>query len=86
MTRQIERCSRAVYRPDPDVPIELVVEFARLNLPLGKIVALGEGDVVTLDRPLAEPVTLRANGKLIAKGELVDVEGEAGVRLVEVYA
>jgi flagellar motor switch protein FliM len=40
------------------------------------------GDTVSLARPLAEPVTLRVGGVEVAKGELVDIEGEMGVRIL----
>ena len=46
---------------------------------------LGVGDVVTLRRGLTSPLDLRVGAKLIGRGELVDVEGEVGVRLLEVY-
>lgn len=66
-----------------DLPVEIVLELARHRLSGVEVLSLGAGDVLTLDRPLAGGIDLRVGGKLIARGELVDVEGEAGVRLVE---
>jgi flagellar motor switch/type III secretory pathway protein FliN len=67
-----------------DLPVEVVVEVGRLHLTGAQVLELGPGDVLTLERPLG-PVELRAGDRLIARGELVDVEGEAGVRLSEVF-
>jgi type III secretion system YscQ/HrcQ family protein len=67
-----------------DLPVEVVVEVGRLQLTGAQVLELGTGDVLTLDRALG-PVELRVGDRLIARGELVDVEGEAGVRLSEVF-
>ena len=55
-----------------DLPVEVVVEVGRLRLTGAQVLELG-------------PVELRVGDRLIARGELVDVEGEAGVRLSEVF-
>jgi type III secretion protein Q len=44
---------------------------------------LGEGDVIALGRRVSEPVLLRIGGAEVARGELVDIEGELGVRIRE---
>jgi len=46
------------------------------------VTSVAVGDTVSLARPLAEPVTLRVGGVEVAKGELVDIEGEMGVRIL----
>lgn len=68
-----------------ELPLEVVVELGRLKLKGAQVLDLGPGDVLTLDRPVISPLDLRVGDRLIAKGELVSVEGEAGVRLIEVY-
>jgi flagellar motor switch protein FliN/FliY len=68
-----------------ELPLEVVVELGRLKLKGAQLLDLGPGDVLTLDRPVMGPIDLRIGDRLIAKGELVSVEGEAGVRLIEVY-
>lgn len=65
-----------------DAPIELVVELARFEMPLGELAALRPGEVLSTGRAIGERVILRAGERLIAQGELVDVEGEIGVRLL----
>lgn len=67
------------------LPLEVVVELGRLKLTGAQVLDLGPGDVLTLDRPVMAPLDLRVGDRLIAKGELVSVEGEAGIRLIEVY-
>lgn len=67
------------------LPVELVVELGRVKLTGAQVLDLEIGDVVALERPLAGLVDLRVGGKLVARGELVNIDGEAGVRLTEVY-
>jgi type III secretion protein Q len=65
-----------------DAPIEVVVELSRFTLTLEEIGALRVGEVLSTGRPIGERVTLRAGGRAIASGELMDVEGEVGVRIL----
>lgn len=68
-----------------ELPVELVVELGRVELTGAQVLELDLGDVLALERPLAGRVDLRVSGRLIARGELVNIDGEAGVRLVEVF-
>jgi flagellar motor switch protein FliN len=69
-----------------DVEVELSIELARLEMPIAEVAALAPGVVVTTGRLVGERVAVRAGDRVIAWGELVDVEGEVGVRLTEVAA
>lgn len=69
-----------------DAPIELRVEIARVSLPLEDLAQLKPGEIVTTGRPLGAEVVLRAGERIIATGELVDVDGEVGVRVLRVGA
>jgi flagellar motor switch/type III secretory pathway protein FliN len=62
-------------------PIEVVAELGRIVLRGDELAGLGPGAVLTLGRLGASPVTLRVGGEVWAEGELVDVEGELGVRV-----
>jgi type III secretion protein Q len=64
--------------------VEVAAEIGRVVLSGREIAALGPGSVVELRRPLGGPVDLLVQGRLIARGELVDVDGEVGVRVLEV--
>lgn len=67
-----------------EIPVDVAIEVGRVRLTGAQVMALGEGDVITLDRPVGAEVDLRIGGRLLARGELVAVDGEAGVRLTEV--
>jgi type III secretion system YscQ/HrcQ family protein len=66
-----------------DATLELGVEVARFTLTLAELQRLQPGDVLTTGRRIGERVHVRVAGRLFAEGELVDVEGEVGVRLLE---
>ena len=66
-----------------DAPVTLSLELASFELSLEELAALRPGEVVASGVPIGEAVRLRAGSKIIATGELVDVEGEVGVRLIE---
>ena len=66
-----------------DAPIELCVELARFTLPLEQLLALRAGEVWSTGRAIGEVVYLSAGGRKVARGELVDVDGEVGVRILE---
>ena len=68
-----------------DVSVTLTVELGRVNLPLRRLAELQPGDVVELARHAREPVDLTSNGRLVARGELVQVDTELGVRITHVF-
>jgi type III secretion system YscQ/HrcQ family protein len=68
-----------------DVPVTLTVELGRINLSLGRIADLKPGDVLELGRHAREPVELTSGGRLIARGELVQIDNELGVRVTHVF-
>ena len=65
-----------------DTPIEMQVEVARFSLTFEELQRLRAGDVLVTGRRIGERVVLRISGQSFAEGELVDVEGEIGVRLL----
>ena len=67
-----------------DVPVELAVEIGRTHMTIRETLALGPGSIVTLDRLAGDPVDLLVNGKPIARGEVVVIDEEFGVRLTEI--
>jgi type III secretion protein Q len=50
-----------------------------------QLVELAVGEVIPLGRPLAGPYEVRAAGQLVGEGELLDVDGELGVRIVSLF-
>ena len=67
-----------------DVPVELSVELGRSRLTMRELLGLVPGSVVALDHPANASVDVLVNGKLIARGEVVVIEGESAVRVTEI--
>jgi flagellar motor switch protein FliN len=69
-----------------DVPVELAVEIGRTSMTIGETLALGPGSIVSLNRLAGEPVDLLVNGRPIARGEVVVVDEEFGLRVTEIVS
>jgi flagellar motor switch protein FliN/FliY len=67
-----------------DVPMELSVEIGRTHITVGETLQLRAGSVVTLDRLAGEPVDLLVNGTPIARGEVVVVDEQFGLRVTQI--
>jgi type III secretion protein Q len=67
--------------PD-DAHLELTVQLGTTRLSLRRIGELAVGEVIALGRPLAGPYEIHVGGRAIGQGELVDIDGEVGVRIV----
>ena len=67
-----------------DVPVRVTVEVGRTRITLGKLVKLGPGSLVTLDRESHEPADILVNGKVVARGEIVTIDDRYGVRITRV--
>jgi type III secretion protein Q len=68
------------------VPVELRVVVGRVTLSFAELSSLREGDVVTTHKAIGQAVVLEAAGRGIAEGELVDIDGELGVRVLRLLA
>jgi flagellar motor switch protein FliN/FliY len=62
----------------------VTVRFGQRQLTLREVLELTSGSVIELDRQVDEPVELLLDGKVIAKGEAVVVDGNYGLRITEV--
>ena len=69
-----------------DVELEATLRFGCREMPLGEILDLGPGDVVQLDRHVSDPVDLIVGDRIVARGEVVLVNGNFGLRVTEVAA
>jgi flagellar motor switch protein FliN/FliY len=67
-----------------DVELNVSLLFGRRRMPLRDLLDLGSGSVVELDRMVDEPVELLLDGKVIARGEAVVVDGNYGLRVTEI--
>lgn len=66
-----------------ELPVPLTVEAGQVELTVAQVADLKAGDVLRLPDAVLGPVSLRAGGRLVARGELVEVEGRRGVRVLE---
>jgi flagellar motor switch protein FliN/FliY len=69
-----------------DIPLGITVELGRTEMQIRKILELGPGAVIQLDKLAGEPVDILANHKLIAKGEVVVIEENFGVRITDIIS
>jgi flagellar motor switch protein FliN len=67
-----------------DVELEASLRFGSREMPLNDVLELGPGDVVQLDRHVSDPVDLLVGDKIVAKGEVVLINGSFGFRVGEV--
>lgn len=67
-----------------DIPLEISVELGRLRMLIKDVVELGTGSIVEIDKAAGEPVDVMVNGRLVAKGEVVVIEDNFGVRITEI--
>lgn len=67
-----------------DVPLQVTVELGRTRKLIRDILELAPGSIVEIDKLAGEPVDILVNGKLIAKGEVVVIDENFGVRITEI--
>ncbi len=67
-----------------EVPVDLTVEMGRTRMTVGETLELRQGSIVPLNRMAGEPVDLLVNGTPIARGEVVVIDEQFGLRVTEV--
>jgi flagellar motor switch protein FliN len=67
-----------------DVPVELAVEIGRTEMTIRETLDLGPGSIVVLNRMTGEAVDLLVNGRRIARGEVVAIDEQFGLRITTV--
>lgn len=68
-----------------DVKMNVTVELGKTNLPLKEVLQLGEASIIKLDRLAGESIDLLVNGRLIAKGEVVVIGNNFGIKVTQVH-
>jgi flagellar motor switch protein FliN len=68
------------------VSLRISVEVGSASLTLAELLSLNEGSVIELDRQANDLLDIFANGTLVAKGEVVAVDGRYGIRVIDVVA
>lgn len=69
-----------------DVPLQITVELGQCKRTIKDVLELTVGSIVTLDRMAGEPVDVVVNGKAVARGEVIVIEENYGIRITEVLA
>lgn len=69
-----------------DVPLKIVVELGRARMTLKQVMDLTVGSLIELDKLTGEPVDILVNGRLIARGEVVVIDENFGVRITEIVS
>ena len=67
-----------------DVPLQVTVELGRTKKSIKEILELSNGSIVELDKLAGEPVEIQVNGHFLAKGEVVVIDENFGVRITEI--
>jgi flagellar motor switch protein FliN/FliY len=66
-----------------NVPLQVTAELGKCKMPVSDILKLGTGSIVELDRLAGGPVDLLVNNKLVARGEVIAIDDNFGVRVTE---
>lgn len=69
-----------------DVTLNIAVELGRTKMTIKEVLSLGPGSVVELDKAAGEPVDMRVNDRLMAKGEVVVIDDRFGVRVTDIIS
>jgi flagellar motor switch protein FliN/FliY len=69
-----------------DVEMEVSAELGRTRMSVRELLSLSPGAIVELDRAAGSPADLLVNGRLIARGEVVVVDENFGIRITEIVA
>ena len=67
-----------------DVPVKVTAVLGKTRMNVTELMSLDAGSIIELDRRVGEPIDLYVNDRLIARGELVMVDGVLGVTMTEV--
>lgn len=68
-----------------DVPLEVTAVLGTANMKVSQLLKMGRGAVVQLERTVGEDIEIKANGNLIARGEVVVVEDHLAITMTKIY-
>lgn len=67
-----------------DVPVHIKAVLGRASMDVASLLKLGSGSLIELDRKVGEAIDIYVNNRLVARGELVEVEDRLGVTMTEI--
>lgn len=80
----IQSARRPMLESIYDVPVKVTAVLGKTRMNVTELMSLDAGSIIELDRRVGEPIDLYVNDRLIARGELVMVDGVLGVTMTEV--
>jgi flagellar motor switch protein FliN/FliY len=69
-----------------DIPLQVTVELGRTKRSVKEILELSSGSIIELDKLAGEPVDILVNSKIVAKGEVVVIDENFGVRVTDIIS
>ena len=66
-----------------DVALDVTADIGGASLTIAQVLALGPGSFVEFTHPIDAPIDLKVNGRVVARGEIIAVDGRFGLRLTE---
>lgn len=78
-----EGLGEEALRMTADIPVQIVVVLGKKRMVMQDLLQLQRGALIEFGQPVSTVVDLVANGKLVAKGELIEIDGKLGVRITQ---
>lgn len=69
-----------------DIPLDITVELGRTRMMVHELLKLGQGSVIELSKTAGTALDILANHRLIARGEVVEINDKYGIRLTEIIS
>lgn len=86
LAAQKEAPARPMLESIYDVPVRVTAVLGKTRINVADLMKLESGSIIELDRRVGEPIDLYVNDRLIARGELVLVDGALGVTMTEIVS
>jgi flagellar motor switch protein FliN/FliY len=69
-----------------DIPLDVSVELGRVKMLVNDLLQLGQGSIIELNKAVGEPLEIYINNKLIARGEVVVMDEQFGIRVTDIIS
>jgi len=69
-----------------DIPLDVSVELGRVKMLVNDLLQLGQGSIIELNKAVSEPLEIYISNKLVARGEVVVMEEQFGIRVTDIIS